>query len=107
MVQSMCVLPGNKKDYGHHLPPVSSCCFSSYTATTPCLTDAEATNSGPEPFFDGSASLKAKYDMGGTFSALTQESLGALVKKYCIPLDLRRRLPDPNLSMNHLPTDSI
>ncbi|GJY78492.1 reverse transcriptase domain-containing protein, partial [Tanacetum coccineum] len=48
-----------------------------------------------------------KYDMGGTFSALTQESLGALVKKYCIPLDLRRRLPDPNLSMNHLPTDSL
>ncbi|GJY50134.1 hypothetical protein Tco_0440090 [Tanacetum coccineum] len=55
----------------------------------------------------GSQSTWAKYDMGGTFSALTQESLGALVKKYCIPLDLRRRLPDPNLSMNHLPTDSI
>ncbi|GKD41841.1 hypothetical protein Tco_1266486 [Tanacetum coccineum] len=49
----------------------------------------------------------AKYDMITTFSDLTQDSLGTLVKIYRIPLDLRPRLPDPDLFIDHLPNDAI
>ncbi|GJY00895.1 hypothetical protein Tco_0359047 [Tanacetum coccineum] len=49
----------------------------------------------------------SKYDMSTTFSDLTQDSLGTLVKIYHIPLDLRPRLPDPDHFIDHLPNDAI
>ncbi|GJY49635.1 hypothetical protein Tco_0439591, partial [Tanacetum coccineum] len=45
--------------------------------------------------------------MGVTVSTLTQEDLGALVKKYRILLYLHTRLPNPDFYMNRLPHDTL
>ncbi|GJR04250.1 hypothetical protein Tco_0527234 [Tanacetum coccineum] len=49
----------------------------------------------------------SKNDMSTRISNLTKSDLGDLVKTYHIPLDHQPRLPDPNLTMDHLHDDAI
>ncbi|GKA80365.1 hypothetical protein Tco_0786961 [Tanacetum coccineum] len=49
----------------------------------------------------------AKYDMNAYVSDLSEADLGTLIKTYRIPLDLHPRLPDLDLTMDHLPGDAI
>ncbi|GJX40318.1 hypothetical protein Tco_0255308 [Tanacetum coccineum] len=48
----------------------------------------------------------SKYDMSTHVSVLSEASLRTLDKTYHIPLDLHPRLPDPDLTMDHLPDDA-
>ncbi|GJR27467.1 retrotransposon protein, putative, ty1-copia subclass [Tanacetum coccineum] len=49
----------------------------------------------------------SKNDMNTHVSDLSETDLRNLIKTYCIPLDLHPCLPDPNLTMDCLPSDAI
>ncbi|GKD65292.1 hypothetical protein Tco_1307400, partial [Tanacetum coccineum] len=62
-------------------------------------------DSGPDMSFDISASPEYMSGLGHT--GLAKADLGTLIKTYHIPLDLHPHLPNPDLTMDHLPNDVI
>ncbi|GJX32067.1 hypothetical protein Tco_0241922 [Tanacetum coccineum] len=62
-------------------------------------------DSGPDMSFDISASPEYMSGLGHT--SLAKADLGTLIKTYHIPLDLHPHLPNPDLTMDHLPNDVI
>ena len=48
-----------------------------------------------------------KFDMHLHTSQLSQSDLDSIISTYNIPIDLHPSLPDPNLTMDRLPSDKI